>query len=255
VRDRHVSTLPQAPCVEASTVGALRAARPPRFDLAAGVLRAGLCSCRKRQSVFVPLPRPDQWVLLVQDPLDPEGHPGARPRLRWDVRQAAIPGSSARPAIHGWAFAGARQCRAKPPLSPRELGSIPGPDPLSGARTRSALQATSHGWRVLPPGPPKVRRASQGPQGFRPEGVAARDGCESAACAGCALGRPPGGPRSAGHRAPGRRAADRRGCVGGAGGLAQARSPARAAAAARNALSLATATQARAQDASSEIET
>ena len=159
MRDRHVSTLPQAPCVEASTVGALRAARPPRFDLAAGVLRAGLCSCRKRQSVFVPLPRPDQWVLLVQDPLDPEGHPGARPRLRWDVRQAAIPGSSARPAIHGWAFAGARQCRAKPPLSPRELGSIPGPDPLSGARTRSALrcsaalrgpnQRTRHPWLVV----------------------------------------------------------------------------------------------------------
>ena len=67
--------------------------------------------------------------------------------------------------------------------------------------------------------------------------------------------RTPGRPRSARHRAPGRRAADRRGCVGGAGGLAQARSPARAAAAARNALSLATTKQPRTQVASGKIET
>ena len=49
--------------------------------------------------------------------------------------------------------------------------------------------------------------------------------------------------------------ADRRGCVGGAGGLAQARSPARAAAAARNALSLAAARQPRTQAISGMVET
>ena len=47
---------------------------------------------------------------------------------------------------------------------------------------RSSRQAptTSHGWRVGPPGPPKVRRASQGGQGPCPEGDAAMDGREFA---------------------------------------------------------------------------
>jgi len=48
-RDRHLSTLPQASCLEVTTAGALRAARSPRLDLAAGVLRAGLLCRRKRQ--------------------------------------------------------------------------------------------------------------------------------------------------------------------------------------------------------------
>ena len=147
------------------------------------------------------------------------------------------------PAIHGWSKR----------VSEGIASAVARTQQKNQGRRRH--EATNHGWRVRPPGPPKVRRASQGPQGFRPEGVAARDGCESAACAGCALGRLPGGPRSAGHRAPGRRAADRRGCVGGAGGLAQARSPARAAEAARNALSLATTKQPRTQDARGKIET
>jgi len=174
--------------------------------------------------------------------LDPIPYRGQEPGPPCDARRrSGAPINE--PAILGWSFA--------------QFSDIASAVARTQQKKRNSRyhEATSHGWRVLPPGPPKVRRASQGPQGFRPEGVAARDGCESAACAGCALGRPPGGPRSAGHRAPGRRAADRRGCVGGAGGLAQARSPARAAEAARNALSLAATKQPRTQDAIGKIET
>ena len=147
-RDRHISILPQASCIAPSLVGArLRAtatsrpcrkrlasrplpqerasARPPRLDLAAGVLRRGLhcrsaacsatatfrsCRWRLERGValvsqatrrFAPLPRRDQETLLVQGLLHLQHTPGGPPRallargaLRFSVTQGFAYGAS-----------------------------------------------------------------------------------------------------------------------------------------------------------------
>ena len=199
-RDRHVSFLPLAPCMrgfscrsaacsatatsrscrwrlacKASGVGALRAARPRRLVLAAGVL----CPCFLVASdkAFRSAAAARAGGLACARPPAPPTHPRRSAHgLRCDVRQAAVRGLSARPAIPGRAFAGARQCHAYSPLSPAMLSGpqgaptnqpaihgwlIRGADCLASSagcaprpkRRLRRTKTTSHGWRVRSMGP------------------------------------------------------------------------------------------------------
>jgi hypothetical protein len=81
-----------------------------------------------------------------------------------DAAQASIHGLSSRPAIHGRAFAGARQCRTNSPLSLRfsssqgsGLTAHPAPTPDS----RTSLCATPYGGRE--PEPTAMLGGFQGP--------------------------------------------------------------------------------------------
>ena len=124
-------------------------------------------------------------------------------------------------------------CYAVPTALLRVLASVHARSVASASIRRPAMDGGFLEWG--PSEPPSIAgRSGSRPRRGRGHGWP-RVGCVRR----MRTRRTPEGPRSAGNRGAGARAAARRGVLGGAGGLAQARPLARAAAADRNALFLA----------------
>jgi len=152
-RDRHVAILPLASCVRglrcrsaacsatatsrscgwrlacgASDVGALRAARPPRLDLAAGVLSARLFCRRKRQNVSRRCRGASRRPCLCKASCTSNTPPAVRRAPSW----RAVPCASRSPRESAECASCARG----------RLAAIPGRDPF-GAETLGALRCSA----------------------------------------------------------------------------------------------------------------